>query len=963
MVDAAHIVKSRRIRRLRDQHRPGLMLGLVFALFFSLIAVGLAAASASLITHLSHDLPAVSVLPLLLDSPNGKLLQPTHIYDRTRQTIIATLENPGAAAKQYLFVSPNGEPGLNQASTYLVNALILEMEPGFWHSPGYSLGGAVEGTHPTLAQYLVSNLVLENEAPSLRRNLRERILAAQLTADYGREKVLEWYLNSARFGEMIYGADAAAQVYFGKSAANLTLAEAAMLTAFAENPYINPSAGTQTLKQQQELIIQKLLVKGWITGSEAQSALKEEVNFIEPAEMQAHAPAFTQLVLTQLSTVIPIERLYRGGYEITSSLDADLQSQAACVVNAQIARLHGAPVDLTLPDGSPCVAASLLPDLIGSANAQDLAGEVVVVDPISGQVLALVEGGEIGTLPDGPTRHTAGSILSPLLYLTAFARGMSPATLLWDLPTQTGAAGLARTVEVNANLRNFHGPVSLRQAFVNNYGGAATEVIQQVGIDNVWMTENLFGFDSIVSSQENQAELDQFLSQSISALQGIKVYAALANQGTMSGIAFNGEAVTSQANLEPVSVLSVNDAMGQMVVDWTRPKNIALVNPQLAYLVSNMLSDGSARLADTDYIDIGRPAAFNASVTDGGEGAWAMGYIPSLVVGVWVGAPDDADGKLIEEVPGDIWHAVMEYASRNIKVDDFSVPGGITTIKVCQPSGMLPTPLCPATAAEVFLEGNEPSEIDSLYKKYMIDRETGLLATSFTPAAQVEEKVFMDLPASAQAWARQAGVEIPPTEYDTLPANPAFNNSVNLSSVNMFDHVSGTVVLTGTAAGPDFSYFRIQVGQGLNPQAWFQVGENSATLVYTGTLGTWDTTGLNGLYIIQLMVIRQDRRIDQSMIQVTVDNSAPQVEITSPGEGEKISVQAGEKILLSASVQDNQGLESVEFYLDDILIGTISEFPYAILWDAQAGEHILNVEVYDQAGNSESEKISFSVSK
>jgi hypothetical protein len=245
----------------------------------------------------------------------------------------------------------------------------------------------------------------------------------------------------------------------------------------------------------------------------------------------------------------------------------------------------------------------------------------------------------------------------------------------------------------------------------------------------------------------------------------------------------------------------------------------------------------------------------------------------------------------------------------------------------------------------------------------MIDRETGLLATSITPAAQVEEKIFLDLPASAQAWARQAGVEIPPTEYDTLPANPAFNNSVSLSSVNMFDYVSGTVVLTGTAAGPEFSYFRIQVGQGLNPQEWFQVGENSATPVYTGTLGTWDTTELNGLYVIQLMVIRQDRRIDQSMIQVKVDNTAPQVEINSPGEGENITLQAGEKILLSASVQDNQGLEDVEFYLDDILIGTISEFPYAMLWDAQAGEHILNIEAYDQAGNSESEKISFSVSK
>ena len=178
----------------------------------------------------------------------------------------------------------------NQVSKYLVYATIDELDPDFWNHQGYTLTGISEGTHSTLAQMLISKLVLEDEPPSLRRNIRERILAAQVTAKYGREKILEWYLNSAEYGDLIYGVDAAARVYFSKSATELSLAEAAMLTAMAETPGINPLTGSQILKKQQELIIKRMLVDGLVTGDEARMALKEDLHLQRSGRDQPIAP-------------------------------------------------------------------------------------------------------------------------------------------------------------------------------------------------------------------------------------------------------------------------------------------------------------------------------------------------------------------------------------------------------------------------------------------------------------------------------------------------------------------------------------------------------------------------------------------------------------------------------------------------------------------------------------------------
>jgi len=211
----------------------------------------------------------------------------------------------------------------------------------------------------------------------------------------------------------------------------------------------------------------------------------------------------------------------------------------------------------------------------------------------------------------------------------------------------------------------------------------------------------------------------------------------------------------------------------------------------------------------------------------------------------------------------------MQLASQSQPADGWSVPAGVTTMEVCDPSGLLPTKDCPTTVSEVFLNGNEPIQPDTLYHTYQVNRETGYLATVFTPPQLIEDKVFMVIPPEAQEWAKSANIPAAPNAYDAIQTAP-INPDVHISTPALFADVSGKVQFIGSASGANFDHYRILVGQGIDPQDWIQVGSDSTTPIQDGVLGTWDTAGLNGLYAVELQVIRTDQSIDTAITQVTV---------------------------------------------------------------------------------------------
>ncbi len=361
MLPAMRVRYIKSLQRRQPRSSPASRLALGCSTLLSLLVTLSALAIAWGYTYIVQDLPAPEVLPLLLDPPDGLLLQPTRIYDRSGEHILLTLENPAGGDRQFLGLDPHQS---NFLPSSLISATLAITDPTFWHHRGVSFQDLNPNSHPTLAQRLVYETLLWGEPPGLKRALRERLLAAQITARYGRERVLLWTLNSANFGRLAYGAEAAAQVYFGKPASELNLAEAATLAASMEAPALNPHDAPQVALERGHQVIQKMLAGGWITSQQAQQALQTEIVFRPRLDPPTNpSAAFIRLAVEQAGGVIPLPRLERGGLRLITTLDYDLQSQAQCVTQTQMARLEGQLDPFPLTQNDECPAARLLPSL------------------------------------------------------------------------------------------------------------------------------------------------------------------------------------------------------------------------------------------------------------------------------------------------------------------------------------------------------------------------------------------------------------------------------------------------------------------------------------------------------------------------------------------------------------------------------------------------------------------------
>ena len=224
----------------------------------------------------------------------------------------------------------------------------------------------------------------------------------------------------------------------------------------------------------------------------------------------------------------------------------------------------------------------------------------------------------------------------------------------------------------------------------------------------------------------------------------------------------------------------------------------------------------------------------------------------------------------------------------------------------------------------------------------------------------IEERVFLAAPPEAAEWARQAGLPIPPEAYDVIsPPQPSPN--VRIVQPEMLAYVRDQVQILGTASGPDFAYYRVQVGKGLNPKTWLQVGEDNTTPIQNGQLAMWDTGDLSGLFTLQLLAVRTDKRIEKAFVQVTVDNHPPQIQVTSPTYGQEINLAQTRIVTLRASVNDDLGIRSVAFFIDGQLLATLNQAPFFCSWTATTGDHIFRATATDLAGNTSQAEIIFQV--
>ncbi|MBN1283792.1 MAG: transglycosylase domain-containing protein [Anaerolineae bacterium] len=988
-------IVRRRIQR-RQQHTGGAhrwtrTAGMFFAGCLGVAVLGSIIGTGALVllyAYIAQDLPDPQDIVAVQEN-----FKTTRIFDSAGATVLQDVIDPRGGDRQWVTLA--------EISDYLEWATIAIEDSTFYENPGFDLwglgralwndltGGYIQGAS-TITQQLVKNVLFEPEYAleiSVERKVREVILATEISRTYSKPQVLEWYLNTNSYANLAYGIEAAAQLYFSKHASDLTLAEAAVLAAIPQFPAMNPIDNPDLAKQRQLIVLNKMVEEGYISQREASEAAAEPIvahplwqryDILTP-----HFTIYSQYEAERILDNLGLDGaglVNRGGLRIYTTIDLDLQYQVECAARTHIVRLSGAPPDTVIQasDGSPCYAAEYLPALPEDHQGWDHKvsnAAVVVIDVKTGEILAM-----LGSLDynneaiDGAFNATLGmrqpgSAFKPFTYVTAFAQGYTPATMTLDVRMGFPQGGTLPDYVPENYDRAFHGPVSIRTALANSYNIPAVQVMRWVGVDEVIKTAHRMGIDSLNQDLNHYGLSLTLGGGEVNLVDLTYAYSVFAGSGVMHGTPVpDRDRRAGYRTLNPVSLKRVEIDTGEPlpVVLWqygqeqgTYQTHVVLAEP-LAYLINDILSDTEARwpqMGVGNPLELSRPAAAKTGTTNDFIDSWTVGYTPQLAVGVWVGNTDSTPMVDTSGLwgAGPIWHAVMEYAHAHLDlpVETWVRPPGIREIDVCEISGLLPTGYCP-THKEIFIAGTEPTQTDTMYRPYLINRDNGLLATVYTDPAKIEERIYPIFPPEAADWVREMTIVQPPTEYDVtnIPTTADLYGDVTIIDPSPFAYVSGVVDIVGNARASGFSFYRLAYGEGISPTEWFQIGSNQARTRNNEPLGQWNTSALDGLYSLRLTVVRGNNTVIDFVVPVTVDNQAPSVSLTYPEDGQVYTLQ-DEFITLQPRAKDNVSMDRVEIFMDGVHIATSTVPPFSARWTIEnAGPHQFWAVAYDAAGNS-----------
>jgi membrane peptidoglycan carboxypeptidase len=568
--------------------------------------------------------------------------------------------------------------GLDQVPRYLVEATIVTEDASFFSNPGFELrailrAGLDDLTHKeivsgasTITQQVVRNILLtpaDQQDLSARRKVKEIVLAYQLTQTYTKEQILEVYLNEINYGNRSYGIEAAAEGYFGKPAANLDLAECALLAGLPQAPsYFDPYVRLDEVKSRQEYILQRMVTQGYISADQAQVAADEPLDFVDRRHAFV-APHFVTYVSDLLVNQLGADQLYRGGNSAVTTLDVPLQDAAEKAVAAHLA-------DVTRAGGNNTALVALDPRdghilaMVGSANYDDanIAGEVNMA---------------LAPLP-------SGGVLTPLTYALALQNGQTLASRIDDSPIPIAEAG-GSAVPINPNdPHHYLGPVTLRQALGLGLDVPATRILRLVG------SQPLIDLGTSLGIADFGDRLDYTANHTIanarvSPLEVAQVYAMLANGGTAE---------------QPIAVQQIRDRAGHLVEQTSASPRGAL-DPGVAYLVTSVLTDPTVRPPEVaPLVDVGSTVASKVTLSDDQRNAWAAGYVPNLAVVVWVG---NSNGKRLTNAAAsaEIWADFSRQALKLYPPPAFAAPADVTEVTLCKNPG------CSQKQTELALRGTE----------------------------------------------------------------------------------------------------------------------------------------------------------------------------------------------------------------------------------------------------------------
>jgi penicillin-binding protein 1A len=600
-------------------------------------------------------------------------------------------------------------------------------------------GGFGEQGGSTITQQLAKNCFLTGEK-SIKRKIQEAFLAIQIERHYTKEEILGMYLNWVYFGEGAYGIEAAAQTYFGKSAKELQLQEAATLAGLLRapslySPYRDPEAATN----RRNTILDLMHRYDFINQERAEQAKAQPLELGGPTtdnDGTSRYPYsyFVDYVVDVLVDRFGEARVFREGLRVYTTLDPKIQTAA----EETLANEKNFPV--TSRD---------------DRNVLQPQAAMVVLDPATGHLKAIV-GGREHTQQRQWNRATRtqpqpGSAFKPIVaYGPAIENsGMGPATIIDDIPIKYQ----------NWKPRNFdrthRGLITMREALAASVNIPAVKVLETVSPSRAVDFARRLGITTLEADRHNLAIALGGLTHGVTPLQMAGAYGAFANQGIY---------------IEPTAITRIEDIQGMLIEEHIPVKTQAM-KATTAYLITDMLrtavvggTGARARLSD-------RPVAGKTGTTDERESIWFCGYTPELVGVVWMGYDDHKkplpQGSYGGVYPAQIWRQVMTKALADVPPGrTFPRPAGIVTATVDSKSGFLPGPLTPAEhrVTDKFARGTVPTKVDDTHVLVEVCPATGLLAGPYCPDRIT--KVVVDLGYTVPSSVRDSGIRMPNATCD-----------------------------------------------------------------------------------------------------------------------------------------------------------------------------------------------------
>ncbi|HEY3365459.1 MAG TPA: PBP1A family penicillin-binding protein [Symbiobacteriaceae bacterium] len=649
----------------------------VRAILAVLVAVPLLLVGAFVIAVLVTPLPAPSTAEAteVLDAAGRPI---TRLYTQNRRIL------------------PAGE-----MPQYLLDAIVAVEDDRFYAHRGIDLigigralvrdlraGKVVEGGS-TLTQQLARNMYLTQER-TVARKLREAVLTVKLEAAYSKQEILVMYWNTIYLGEGTYGAEVAAETYFGKSARNVTLAEAALLAGLPRSPeYYSPLKNLDAAAQRRNLVLQKMAGQGFITAPQATAAAAEPVRLASAGTRAADAaPYFIDYVTKELQQRFPrvARDLYQGGYVVHTTLDPDLQAAADTAVGA----------------AAPPADARLQPQ-----------AALVAVESATGYIRAMVGGRQPRVDRNRALEaHQPGSAFKPFVYATLLSsRSFTAASTQPDAPVEfPGVSAGAAWRPRNHGDQYSNQPAGMREALRKSLNVVTARWMDVVKPGPVISLAKRMGIESPIPSNLTIG----LGSAAVTPLELTRAYAPFANGGYA---------------VRPLAVLRVTDRDGNRVAEQS-PSRTRVLDPGVAFIVTDMLKDvlkpGGTAGQVAGYLG-GRPAAGKTGTSDQSVDAWFVGYTPELVTGVWVGtderSPSYREGGT-SAAP--IFGQFVSNGLRRVPFRDWSPPANVLAAEICAPSGLLPNASCPL-ASEWFLAGTAPTKVDpTVYADHLLPGMPGM---------------------------------------------------------------------------------------------------------------------------------------------------------------------------------------------------------------------------------------------